>query len=70
MELETDDGDSSPGDSGGPFFACWDDGPYIVGVDSGEEEEYSFPFSTEDNNIAAAGSPMVDLIIWAQNNWP
>jgi hypothetical protein len=27
-------------------------------------------FSTEDNNIAAAGSPMVDLIIWAINNWP
>ncbi|MDE2060641.1 MAG: trypsin-like serine protease [candidate division NC10 bacterium] len=71
MELETDNGDSSPGDSGGPFFAWWDDGwPYIVGEVSGQEEEYSFPFSTEDNNIAAAGSPMVDLIIWAQNNWP
>jgi len=27
-------------------------------------------FSTEDNNIAAAGSPTVDLIIWAINNWP
>jgi V8-like Glu-specific endopeptidase len=70
MELETDNGDSTPGDSGGPFFAWWDDGPHIVGEVSGEEEEYQFPFSTEDNNIAAAGSPMVDLIIWAQNNWP
>jgi V8-like Glu-specific endopeptidase len=71
MELETDNGDSSPGDSGGPFFAWWADGsPYVVGVVSGEEEEYSFPFSTEDNNIAAAGSPMVDLILWAQSNWP
>lgn len=71
MELETDNGDSSPGDSGGPMFAWWSDGwPYIVGEISGQEEEYSFPFSTEDNNIAAAGSPMVDLIIWALSNWP
>lgn len=70
-ELETDNGDSSPGDSGGPFFAWWDDGfPYIVGVDSGEEEEYQFPFSTQDNNIAAAGSPMVGLVQWALANWP
>lgn len=72
MELETDNGDSSPGDSGGPFFAWWanEDFPRIVGEVSGQEEEYQFPFSSEDNNIAAAGSPMVDLIIWAQNNWP
>ncbi|MDQ2753032.1 MAG: S1 family peptidase, partial [Bacteroidota bacterium] len=71
MELETDNGDSSPGDSGGPIFAWWDDGsPYIVGVISGEEEEYQFPFSSQDNNIAAAGSPMVDLINWAWSNWP
>ena len=70
-ELETDNGDSSPGDSGGPIFAWWDDGsPYIVGVVSGEEEEYQFPFSTQDNNIAAAGSPMVNIVQWAQANWP
>ncbi len=70
MELETDNGDSSPGNSGGPFFAWWDDGPYIVGEVSGQEREYDFPwFFGEDNNIAAAGSPMVDLIIWALNNW-
>lgn len=70
MELETNNGDSSPGDSGGPFFAWWDGVPYIVGEVSGQEEEYQFPFSSEDNNIAAAGSPMVDLIRWAINNWP
>jgi V8-like Glu-specific endopeptidase len=70
-ELETDNGDSSPGDSGGPLFAWWADGwPYIVGVVSGEEEEYQFPFSSQDNNIAAAGSPMVDLVQWAEANWP
>lgn len=71
MELETNNGDSTPGDSGGPFFAWWADGwPYIVGEVSGQEEEYQFPWYTEDNNIAAAGSPMVDLILWALSNWP
>jgi len=71
MELETNNGDSSPGDSGGPIFAWWADGwPYIVGEVSGQEEEYQFPFSSEDNNIVAGGSPMVDLILWAINNWP
>jgi Trypsin len=69
MELETDNGDSSPGDSGGPFFGWWGGAPYVVGVDSGEEEEYQFPFSTQDNNIAAAGNPLTDLIWWGRNNW-
>ena len=47
-ELETNNGDSSPGDWGGPFFAWWPDGwPYIVGEVSGQEQ-YQFPFSTED----------------------
>ena len=71
MELETDIADSSPGDSGGPVFAWWDDGwPYIIGVVSGEEEEYQFPFTSQDNNIVAAGSPMGDLVNWAWANWP
>lgn len=65
MELETDNGDATPGDSGGPFFAFWDDGPYIVGVLSGQEEEFFY----QDNNVAAAGSAMVNLVRWAQNNW-
>ena len=69
MELETQDGDSSPGDSGGPYFAFWTDGPYVVGVDVGGEEEYSFRFSTEDNNIASAGPAMVQLVQWARDNW-
>ena len=46
MELETQDGDASPGDSGGPMFGVWDDGPYIVAVLVGAETEYFFfPFS-------------------------
>jgi hypothetical protein len=27
----------------------------VVAALSGQEEEYQFPFSSEDNNIAAAG---------------
>jgi hypothetical protein len=69
MEVETQDGDSSSGDSGGPYFAFWTDGPYVVGVDVGGEEEYSFPFSTDDNNIASAGPAMVQLVQWARDNW-
>jgi hypothetical protein len=71
MELETQNGDSSPGDSGGPMFAFWDDGiPYIVGVLSSEEEEpFLWPVSWEDNNIASAGAAMIDLVLWARSNW-
>jgi V8-like Glu-specific endopeptidase len=68
MELETGNGDVTPGDSGGPFFAWWDGWPYIVGVCSGEEEEWYWT-SDEHNNIAAAGSPMVDLVNFAWSNW-
>jgi hypothetical protein len=70
MELETQNGDSSGGDSGGPYFAFWDDGPYIVGADvGGEEEWFFFPFTTEDNNVASAGPAMVQLVQWARDNW-
>jgi hypothetical protein len=73
LELETDNGDATPGDSGGPFFGWWDgeSGPSVVGVASAQEEEWPFPWFTgpEDNNVAGAGSPMVNLIAWAQQNW-
>jgi hypothetical protein len=68
-ELETDNGDASEGDSGGPLFGWWNDGPYVIGVLVGGEEEYKFPFSTEDNNIGAGGDALNDLIRWARNNW-
>ncbi len=73
MELETDNGDVTAGDSGGPFFGWWDgeDYPSLVGVASAEEQEWDFPLwnGPEDNNVAAAGSPMIDLVLWARNNW-
>lgn len=68
LELEYK-ADSSGGDSGGPVFGWWDSGPHLVGVHSGGEEEYHFPFSIVKNNVAAGGSILPNLIIWAQNNW-
>ena len=61
--------DSSSGDSGGPVFGWWDGEPYVIGAHSGGEEEYQFPFSIIKNNVAAGGSALPNLIIWAQNNW-
>jgi V8-like Glu-specific endopeptidase len=69
MELEHQ-GDSTPGDSGGPFFATWDDGPHAIGTTSGGES-YSGPLGigSEDNNIEAGGKAMVDLVNWGLSNW-
>lgn len=65
-------GDATAGDSGGPFFGFWNDGPYAVGTTSGGEAITGTPFGwwNEDNNIEAGGRAMVDLILWAQGNWP
>lgn len=74
MELETQNGDSSSGDSGGPYLAQWPDGPYIVGVDVGGEEEFVFnPFAPwpfiDQNNVASAGPALLQLCRWARENW-
>jgi Trypsin-like peptidase domain len=74
MELETQNGESTGGDSGGPYFAFWDEGPYIVGVDVGGEAEFVFnPFAPwpfeDDNNVASAGPALVQLVRWARDNW-
>jgi V8-like Glu-specific endopeptidase len=65
-------GDSSPGESGGPMFGFWDDGPYAIGTTSGGERRYGnfLGIGDEDNNIAAGGDAMVDLLRWGRNNWP
>lgn len=65
-------GDATGGDSGGPFFGFWTDGPYAVGVTSGGERIYNTPFGwwDEDNNIEAGGGGMVNLVRWGLNNWP
>ncbi|MGH9432431.1 MAG: trypsin-like serine peptidase [Terriglobia bacterium] len=69
QELESNDSDVTPGDSGGPIFAWWGNDPRVVGVVSGQEEEYQFPFSTEDNNIFSSGSGFANLIAWGRSNW-
>jgi V8-like Glu-specific endopeptidase len=67
MELEHH-GDVTPGDSGGPFFGTWDDGPYAIGTTSGGEMKAGGG-TDEDNNIEAAGAAMVNLVQWALSNW-
>ena len=65
-------GSATGGDSGGPFFGFWNDGPYSIGTTSGGESITGTPFGwwNEDNNIEAGGQAMVDLALWAQANWP
>ena len=45
---------------------------YAVGVTSGGESITGTPFGwwDEDNNIEAGGAAMVNLVQWAQANWP
>jgi V8-like Glu-specific endopeptidase len=64
-------GDATPGDSGGPFFGFWNDGPYAIGTTSGGERIFGTPFGwwDEDNNIEAGGAAMVDLVRWGRQNW-
>ena len=54
-------GDVWPGQSGGPFFAWWSNGPHAVAVQSAQNS---------DENTASGGSEMVDLVIRARNEWP
>ncbi|HEX6506759.1 MAG TPA: trypsin-like serine protease [Chloroflexota bacterium] len=65
-------GDSSPGESGGPMFGFWNDGPHAIGTTSGGETISGgfLGIGNEDNNIAAGGSAMVDLVKWGLSNWP
>lgn len=56
-------GDVWPGQSGGPFFAWWDgeSWPRMVAVQSGQQTS---------NNLAAAGSRLVNCIITARDEHP
>jgi V8-like Glu-specific endopeptidase len=64
--------DSSPGDSGGPVFGFWNGEawPSVVGTVSGGTKEYVLWWVSEDTNVGAGGSAIVNLIIWARSNWP
>jgi len=71
-ELETENCDLNHGNSGGPMFAWWNSGtdPRIVGVVSGQETEYKFPFSSRNDNVFASGNGFVNLCAWGRSNWP
>ncbi len=71
MELETFC-DTESGQSGGPLFGWWDHKPYIVGVLSGYQEEftYSFPLSfTASHSVFAGGPGMVRRVIEMRNEY-
>jgi V8-like Glu-specific endopeptidase len=68
LELEHR-GDINPGNSGGPMFAWWSGDPRLIGVVSGWEEDYIFPFSFELGNVTAGGSGFTSLIAWGRSNW-
>ena len=72
QELETENCDLNHGNSGGPMFAWWNNGtdPRIVGVVSGEETEYQFPFSSRNDNVFASGDGFTNLCAWGRSNWP
>jgi V8-like Glu-specific endopeptidase len=68
-ELETR-ADATPGNSGGPLFGWWNGDPRIIGVVSGEETDWIFPFGSEMGNVCAGGSGFTNLVAWARTNWP
>lgn len=73
-DYEDDDGQTleteaslNHGDSGGPFFAWFDNGNQVrvVGVVSGEAG-----FGDDADNALSGGDNLVNLIDWARSNWP
>jgi len=64
-------GDDTGGDSGGPFFGMWEDGPYAIGTVSGYETVSGFlGIGSEDNNIVAGGPALNALVQYARDSWP
>lgn len=74
-ELETK-ADMTPGNSGGPMFGWWSGDPRLVGVVSGQEEDWSpgyWPWEwgdVEKGNVVAGGAGFTNLMAWGRNNWP
>lgn len=67
--------DSSPGNSGGPVFGFWNDGPYAIATHSGgSRTTIPIPFlgnvTLEDTNVGAGGGALNDLVRWGRVNWP
>jgi len=75
LEVETK-GDLTPGNSGGPMFGWWSGDPRLIGVVSGQEEDWTPGFwpwewgNTERGNVIAGGSGFTNLMAWGRTNWP
>jgi hypothetical protein len=51
-------------------FGFWSGEPYAIGTASGGEKSEFLWWTIEDDNVAAGGAALVDLIRWARSNWP
>jgi V8-like Glu-specific endopeptidase len=75
LEIETR-GDLTPGNSGGPMFGWWSGDPRLIGVVSGQEEDWSpgaWPWEWADverGNVVAGGSGFTNMMAWGRTNWP
>ncbi|PGD00237.1 trypsin-like serine peptidase [Bacillus toyonensis] len=54
-------GDATDGNSGGPLFASFPNGMYMIGVHSGDEYRMAGPIVAEDNNVASGGRGLVNF---------
>jgi hypothetical protein len=59
--IRTDTFDNWPGQFGSPVFGFWEDGPYAVGVVSGEGSDY---------NYIPGGSLLPSIVVRARNDNP
>lgn len=66
LELESENQDTSKGNSGGPLWAVWPKGPYIVGVTSAILRIDFGPFGTDYGVLNAGGKAMVDFVSLAR----
>lgn len=64
QELETN-GDTSPGNSGGPIFGWWGTDPRAIGGCSGSE----FDIGQGMANVFAGGPGLSNLVAWGKQNW-
>ncbi len=64
---------STGGWSGGPLWGWIDNEPKVIGIMSGNEEEFTLAFwegFSEDHSVSAGGGHMVDLVKYGYANWP
>jgi hypothetical protein len=72
LYMDTETASLDHGNSGGPFFAFWDEnsphpGWHIVSVVSAEG---TLDWTFDDDNWASGGNPMVQLVAQAQSDFP